>query len=205
VKLSRKSACWLDSGGDDTLGKMSYSVALFSDLEMPEQRLTRRAMYDLVWSRPMTKVAADFGISDVALKKICDKHRVPTPPRGYWAKRDAGKPTKQIQFHSTADPQHEHIVIHRSRNNLAPEVREVLEQERQRRKSKPKAALPAEVASTILPQDVHPSISATAKALRKAKPGRRRRGEWARMLRDRGWRRASRTHDRRFGFHRTGA
>lgn len=137
---------------------------------MPEQELTRRAMYDLVWSRPMTKVAEDLGISDVGLKKICDKHRVPTPPRGYWAKRDAGKPTKQIQFHSTSDPQHEHVVIHGSRNNLAPEIREVLEQERQRRKSKPKAALPAEVAPTALPQDVHPSISVTAKALRKATP-----------------------------------
>lgn len=137
---------------------------------MPEQELTRRAMYDLVWSRPMTKVAEDLGISDVGLKKICDKHRVPTPPRGYWAKRDAGKPTKQIQFHSTSDPQHEHIVIHGSRNNLAPEIRKVLAQERERRNTKPKPAPPAE-APTVPPQDVHPAISATAKALRKAKPG----------------------------------
>jgi hypothetical protein len=44
-------------------------------------------------------------------------------------KGDAGKPTKQIQLHSTSDPQHERIVIHGSRNNLAPEIREVLEQE----------------------------------------------------------------------------
>ncbi len=137
---------------------------------MPEQELTRRAMYDLVWSRPMTKVAEDLGISDVGLKKICDKHRVPTPPRGYWAKRDAGKPTKQIQFHGTSDPQHEHIVIHGSRNNLAPEIRKVLDQERERRSTKPKAAPPAE-APTVPPQDMHPAILATAKALRKAKPG----------------------------------
>jgi hypothetical protein len=136
---------------------------------MPEQEITRRAMYDLVWSRPMTKVAEDLGISNVALKNICDKHRVPTPPRGYWAKRDADKPTKQIQFHSTSDPQHEHIVIHGSRNNLAPEIREVLEQERERRKSKPKAAS-LEVAPIVPPPDVHPAIAATAKALRKAKP-----------------------------------
>lgn len=137
---------------------------------MPEQELTRRAMYDLVWSRLMTKVAEDLGISDVGLKKICDKHRIPTPPRGYWAKRDAGKPTKQIQFHSTSDPQHEHIVIHGSHNNLAPEIRKVLEQERERQNTKPKPAPPAE-APTFPPQDVHPAISATAKALRKAKTG----------------------------------
>jgi hypothetical protein len=124
----------------------------------------------LVWSRPMTKVAEDLGISDVALKKICDKHRVPTPPRGYWAKKDAGKPTKQTQFHNTADPQHDHIVIHGSRNNLAPAVREVLNQERGRRKSKPRAASPAEFGPTAPLQDVNPAIAATAKALRKAKP-----------------------------------
>jgi hypothetical protein len=29
---------------------------------------TRIAMYELVWSKPMTKAAQDFGISDVALK-----------------------------------------------------------------------------------------------------------------------------------------
>jgi hypothetical protein len=174
---------------------------------MPEQGLTRRAMYDLVWSRPMTKVAADLGISDVALKKICDKHRVPTPPRGYWAKRDAGKPTKQIQFHSTADPQHEHIVIHGSRDNLAPEVREVLEQERQRRKSKPKAAFArrSRIDSPTAgraPVNLGDCKSSTQS---KARRGRSCQGERAWLLWDRGWRCTSRTHDRRFGFHRTGA
>jgi hypothetical protein len=89
--------------------KTSCSVALLSELEMPEQELTRRAMYDLVWSRPMTTVAEDLGISDIGLKKICDKHRVPTPPRGYWAKRDAGnqqskfRPTAR-QIHNTSKP-----------------------------------------------------------------------------------------------------
>jgi hypothetical protein len=34
----------------------------------------------------MTKVAMELGISDVALSKICKKHRVPVPGRGYWAK-----------------------------------------------------------------------------------------------------------------------
>lgn len=158
---------------------------------MPEQELTRRAMYDLVWSRPMTKVAEDLGISDVALKKICDKHRVPTPPRGYWAKRDAGKPTKQVQFHSTSDPQHEHIVIHGSRNNLAPEIREVLEQERERRKSKPKTASPAEVAPIVPATGRAPGnlSNGEGSAQSKARCRRSHRGERAWLLWDRGWRR----------------
>jgi hypothetical protein len=111
---SARSTSSLDIYGHDALVTLSSWLNYSSQAQMPEQELTRRAMYDLVWSRPMTKVAEDLEISDVALKKICDKHRIPTPPRGYWAKRDAGKPAKQVQFHNTADPQHEHIVIHGS-------------------------------------------------------------------------------------------
>lgn len=44
---------------------------------------TRQEIYDQVWTRPMTKVAAELGISDVALKKICVKLRIPVPGRGY--------------------------------------------------------------------------------------------------------------------------
>lgn len=160
----------LDSNEWDTVVSLRVQLHYLSRPKMPEQELTRRAMYDLVWSRPMTKVAEDLRISDVALKKICDKHRVPTPPRGYWAKRNAGKPTKQIQFHSTADPQHEHIVIHGWRTGLPPEVSEVLNQERDRRRVKPNMVLPVAPAPTESAHEVHPAIAATAKVLRKAKP-----------------------------------
>jgi len=74
--------------------------------DMPKKELTRKAMYDLVWARPMTKVAEEFGISDVALKKACTKHRVPTPPRGYWAKKDAGKSVRQAHLSRDARRQH---------------------------------------------------------------------------------------------------
>ena len=44
--------------------------------------LTRQQLYDLVWSKPVRDVAADFGMSDVALAKRCRAVRVPIPPRG---------------------------------------------------------------------------------------------------------------------------
>lgn len=58
-------------------------------------KLTREELYEHVWSQPMTKVAAEFRISDVALKKTCKRMNVPTPPRGYWAKLAVGKRTKK--------------------------------------------------------------------------------------------------------------
>lgn len=47
------------------------------------RRLTRKELYALVWATPLTKVAKQFDLSDVALHKICRKHNVPTPPQGY--------------------------------------------------------------------------------------------------------------------------
>jgi hypothetical protein len=67
------------------------------------ERLSRKALYDLVWSEPMKTLSARFGISDVALKKTCARAGIPTPDRGYWAKKDAGKDAFQAAF-STRPP-----------------------------------------------------------------------------------------------------
>ena len=50
------------------------------------QRLSRKELYELVWSEPMKNLSIRFGISDVALKKTCARAEIPTPDRGYWAR-----------------------------------------------------------------------------------------------------------------------
>lgn len=59
------------------------------------EQLSRKKLYDLVWSEPMRNLSVRFGISDVALKKTCARAEIPTPDRGYWAKKEAGKETFQ--------------------------------------------------------------------------------------------------------------
>jgi hypothetical protein len=44
----------------------------------------------------MVKLAKEFGLSDVGLRKICVKRDIPTPPPGYWAKLNFGKPVKKM-------------------------------------------------------------------------------------------------------------
>lgn len=56
------------------------------------RHVSREELYTLVWQRPMSRLAEEFGISGNGLAKICDRMDVPYPPRGYWAKREAGKP-----------------------------------------------------------------------------------------------------------------
>ncbi|MBZ7921466.1 hypothetical protein LAC81_06650 [Ensifer adhaerens] len=52
---------------------------------------TREEFYEMVWSRPLTHLAKEFAISDVALHKICKRHGVPNPTLGCWAKMAAGQ------------------------------------------------------------------------------------------------------------------
>jgi hypothetical protein len=59
------------------------------------RRYTREEFYELVWSKPLTHLAKDFRLSDVALHKICRKHSIPNPPLGWWAKHAAGHKVKR--------------------------------------------------------------------------------------------------------------
>ena len=57
--------------------------------------VTRDALYVQVWREPMINVAAGYDVSSSYLARICSIMNVPRPPRGYWAKQEAGKPTAQ--------------------------------------------------------------------------------------------------------------
>jgi hypothetical protein len=60
-----------------------------------EITISRQELYDLVWSKPVVKIAKEFGISDVAIAKICKKMNIPKPGLGYWAKRQNGHRVRQ--------------------------------------------------------------------------------------------------------------
>jgi len=58
---------------------------------MEKKTVSREELYALVWEKPMSKLSSEYGISDVGLAKICKRMEIPRPPRGYWAKLDAGR------------------------------------------------------------------------------------------------------------------
>jgi hypothetical protein len=65
--------------------------------------LSREDLYELVWSKPMTELAQDFGLSDVALAKRCRKVGVPILGRGYWARVAAGQTPRQPALRKRTD------------------------------------------------------------------------------------------------------
>jgi hypothetical protein len=65
-------------------------MTTMDDAEEP-LTLSREDLYELAWSKPLSTLAKDFGISDVALAKRCKRLGIPVPGRGYWARVDAGQ------------------------------------------------------------------------------------------------------------------
>jgi hypothetical protein len=60
------------------------------------KKISRKELYDQIWTTPITKLSKQYGLSDVGFAKICKKYNIPRPPRGYWAKQAAGHNLKRI-------------------------------------------------------------------------------------------------------------
>jgi hypothetical protein len=132
------------------------------------KQLSRAELYALVWSEPMKTLSARFGISDVALKKTCARAEIPTPDRGYWAKKEAGKGPMQHALPERPPGMADEVVVpgggrywhwHWSDEELlaplppAPEFREPIEAVRER--------IAKVVGKLIVPRDIviwHPAI-----------------------------------------------
>lgn len=128
--------------------------------------LTREELYALVWSEPTSKVAARYGISDRGLGKLCEREGIPVPPRGWWAKKAAGKRLEQPELPPNQPGQHKHLTFNGPRPQPAapaeapPEPPEILF-ERQ-----PENEIAVDPEGRI----THPLVSEAGFGLRKATP-----------------------------------
>lgn len=48
--------------------------------------MTRNELYDIVWSKPISKIFEEYAISNVVFKSICKEHDIPLPLNGHWSK-----------------------------------------------------------------------------------------------------------------------
>lgn len=80
--------------------------------ESRPRRVTRDELYRLVWQKPMSRLAEEFGVTGNGLAKACDRLNVPCPPRGHWAKKAAGKPVVMFKLPPRQDGVLEATHIH---------------------------------------------------------------------------------------------
>ncbi|MDB5314099.1 MAG: hypothetical protein JWO38_8301, partial [Gemmataceae bacterium] len=72
----------------------------------------RQDLYDRIWTTPMMAVCRDYGISNVGLAKVCRRHKIPCPPRGYWAKKHSEKSARRTPLPAYPDPERQIIKIY---------------------------------------------------------------------------------------------
>lgn len=96
----------------------------------PSRIVQRQILYEQVWAKPMTKLAKEYGISNVALAKICKKLNIPYPWRGYWRRKETGKAVKQLPLPPNSDPTKQAVTIHRT---IRPESLEPISEDTSQR------------------------------------------------------------------------
>jgi len=61
----------------------------------------RQKLYEEVWTKLVVDVAVQYGVSDVAIHKVCKSLNVPVPPQGYWARLRSGEKLKRPSLPAT--------------------------------------------------------------------------------------------------------
>src|SRR6266581_2361079 len=120
--------------------------------------LSREQLYELVWTVPVMAAADRYGLTGTGFAKICQRLRVPVPPRGYWAKTQAGHKVRKAPL---PDPLRGQPVEHRLRRWLTEEA-EYLNRERDLGRLRR-----VEVARGL--DDAHPIVRASAPLLSESK------------------------------------
>ena len=57
--------------------------------------IDRLALYEQVWTEPIHRLCKRYFLSDRGLGKLCARHNIPVPPRGYWARVAYGQKPKR--------------------------------------------------------------------------------------------------------------
>lgn len=131
--------------------------------------ITRCDLYALVWSKPISALAIEFGISNRGLAKVCGRHRIPVPPRGYCAKVAAGERPKVPPFLEWKDRSLDQVIVRGAISSLPDSIAELAmkrKAERQGRGTSENEASDVPLSMATIP---HPTVAKTAKALRTKK------------------------------------
>lgn len=57
------------------------------------KRPSKDELETLVWEKPTTKIALDYGVTDKSVEKWCKKYGIKKPTRGYWTVKPKGAAT----------------------------------------------------------------------------------------------------------------
>lgn len=124
-----------------------------------EITLTRKELYDQVWSEPMRTLARKYALSDVGLAKICKKHNIPRPSRGWWAQQQAGYKVQRIPLPKGKEDEKIRITVDHERASHRGHLRGIVATTRKKKVALEKLLVP----DTLI--DPHPLVATSSEAL----------------------------------------
>lgn len=62
------------------------------------QSITRKELYDLIWSKPVSKISKETNIKESVIRGLCVTYKIPLPINGYWSKIQFGKEVEVFPF-----------------------------------------------------------------------------------------------------------
>ncbi|MDI6814368.1 MAG: hypothetical protein QMD10_12680, partial [Desulfitobacteriaceae bacterium] len=140
-------------------------------ITLKETTYDRQTLYEEVWKEPVLIVAKRYGVSDVALHKICKRLKVPVPGRGYWSRLRAEEKVKREPLPAYEGPQR--IIVRRNEEpvqNPQGERSELLSF----LDDATRATVFEVIANLAVPEELtkpHPLVAEAQKRLRSQKPG----------------------------------
>ncbi len=129
--------------------------------------LSREELHERVWDTPVYKLADEFGLSGRGLGKLCERHRIPTPPRGYWAKRQNGNNVEREPLPKLAENEQRLQTISFYPPPPDPPLSADEQQQIEHEQDPENDVVVAEEL-----RNSHPLVKRTKRALERAEPGR---------------------------------
>ena len=84
------------------------------------ETITRKQLYDLIWSKPLTKVQLEVGLTYNQIKNICNEKKIPIHGSGFWIKKEYGKPLTILPLVEYPNIEDEIRLIKRKKSYLTP-------------------------------------------------------------------------------------
>jgi hypothetical protein len=84
---------------------------------METKEVTRKELYEIVWTTPLYKLARQYALSNEGIKKICKEYDVPIPDGSYWSKFKFNKKFKKAKLNRFFSGEDKIVLAIREENN----------------------------------------------------------------------------------------
>lgn len=127
------------------------------------ERLSRKELYDLIWTTPITRLSKQYCLSGVGLAKICKRNNIPRPPRGHWARLQSGQKVARTPLPDKNNDRIIEVNVNTDKTDTKNETTPFTE-------AASLSKLPKKIDIPDNPTEPHPLVAQTAEILMSHKP-----------------------------------